>query len=133
MKKDLREFVDAIDNDVKRADCISLIGIMEEESGYSPSLHGQIIGFGLYHYVYESGREGDGIVTGFRPRSQDLSIYIMPGFSEYQKELETLGKHKSAKCCLYIRKLANVDEKVLRKIINHSVRFMKKKYECRDA
>ena len=133
MNKDLREFVDGIDNDVKRADCVSLIKIMEEESGYSPSLHGKIIGFGVYHYVYESGREGDGIVTGFRARSQDLSIYIMPGFSEYQKELETLGKHKSAKCCLYIRKLANIDEKALRKIIYHSVRVMKKKYECRDA
>ncbi len=133
MEKSLQEFIAAIDNEGKRADCIALIKLMEEESGYKASVHGKVVGFGLYHYVYESGRAGDAIVTGFTPRSNDISIYIMTGFSEYQRELELLGQHKLGKCCLYVKKLVHVDEKVLRRIINHSVCVMKSKYECRHA
>lgn len=133
MKKELREFLAGIDNEAKRNDSKALIKIMEEESGYKAALRGQIIGFGIYHYVYESGREGDFIITGFAPRQKSLSVYIMPGFSKYQKDLEKLGKHKTAKSCLYINKLADVDEKVLRKIIRSSVVEMKKKYECRAS
>lgn len=133
MKKELIEYLNKIERDVKREDCFRLVQIMEEESGYKAMLGGKIVGFGIYRYVYESGREGDAIVTGFAPRSQDISIYIMPGFSKYEKDLEVLGKHKSAKCCLYIRKLADIDEKVLRRIIRDSVKVMKQKYECRDT
>lgn len=106
---------------------------MEEESGYKPVLNGQIIGFGMYHYRYDSGREGDWIVTGFAPRSQHISIYIVPGFSEYKKDLALLGKHKISKSCLYIKRLADIDEKVLRSIVKDSVDVMKKTYQCRDA
>lgn len=133
MKKDLREFIAAIDNDTKRNDSKTLVKIMEEESGYKAALCGKIVGFGIYHYVYDSGREGDAIVTGFSPRQQYLSVYIMPGFSKYQKDLEKLGKHKTAKSCLYINKLADVNEKILRKIIRSSVVEMKKKYTCRES
>ncbi len=106
---------------------------MEEESGYKAVLHGKIVGFGIYHYKYDSGREGDAIVVGFSPRSQNITIYIMPGFSDYEKELKQLGKHKTSKSCLYVNKLADIDEKVLRTVIKHSVQVMKKRYECRDA
>ncbi len=133
MEKSLQEFIDAIDNEGKRADCIALIRLMEAESGYKASLHGKVVGFGLYQFANESGRAGHAIVTGFTPRSSDISIYIMPGFSEYQKELEMLGPHKLGKCCLYVKRLVNVDEKVLRRIIHDSVHAMKSKYECRDA
>lgn len=133
MKKKLKEFLDNITSDRKREDTKKLVKIMEEESGYKANLHGKIIGFGLYHYVYDSGREGDGIVTGLSPRQQYISIYIMPGFSKYQKDLEKLGKHRTAKCCLYINKLADVDEKVLRKIVRNSVKEMQKRHECRKA
>ena len=131
MKKDLSQFLNSIEKEAKRKDCKALVKIMEQESGYKPALHGKIIGFGLYHYKYDSGREGDAIVTGFSPRSQNITIYIMPGFSEYQSELNTLGKHKSSKSCLYINKLDDIDEAVLRKLINHSVQVMKGRYECR--
>ncbi len=133
MKRDLRDFINSIENETKRDSCKSLIEIMEEESGYKAALHGKIVGFGVYHYKYDSGREGDAIVVGFSPRSQNITIYIMPGFSDYEKELKQLGKHKSSKSCLYVNKLADIDEKVLRKVIKHSVQVMKNRYECRDA
>lgn len=133
MKKNLKEFLAGIENKTKLNDSKALIKIMEEESGYKAALNGQIVGFGIYHYVYDSGREGDFIVTGFSPRKQKLSIYIIPGFSKYEKDLEKLGKHKIAKSCLYINKLADIDEKILRKIIRSSVVEMKKKYECRES
>ena len=133
MKRDVREFLNNIEKESKRDDCKALVKIMEEESGYKAALHGAIIGFGRYHYKYESGREGDSSVVAFSPRAQNITLYIMPGFSDYQKELEKLGKHKSAKSCLYINKLADVDEKILRKIIKHSVGVMQKRYECRAA
>lgn len=130
VKADLKHYLAAIKHDTMRKDAAALVKIMEEESGYKAALCGRIVGFGLYHYVYDSGREGDAIVTGFLPGAQHFSLYIMPGFSDFTKELENLGKHKTAKCCLYIRKLADVDEKVLRKIIKRSVITMKKRYEC---
>ncbi len=133
MNRDLKEFINEIENETKRNDCKALVQLMEKESGYKANLHGKIVGFGLYHYKYDSGREGDAIVTGFSPRSQNISIYIMPGFSDYKKELESIGKYKTGKSCLYIKKLIDVDEKILRKIIKHSVQVMKKKYKCRDA
>ena len=133
MKKDLRDFLNNIEKESKRDDSKALVKIMAQESGYKARLHGKIIGFGQYHYKYDSGREGDAIVTGFSPRAQNITIYIMPGFSDYQKELESLGKHKSSKSCLYINKLSDINEKSLRKIIKHSVQVMKKRYECQDA
>ncbi|GAB1267662.1 hypothetical protein NBRC116493_09150 [Aurantivibrio infirmus] len=133
MKKNIKEYLDSIKGEQKKIDSKKLVKLMEEESGYKAVLHGKIIGFGLYHYVYDSGREGDGIVTGFSPRQSYISIYIMPGFSKYKNQLEKLGKHRIAKCCLYINKLSDVDEKILRKIIKSSVVEMKRKYSCRQA
>lgn len=113
-------------------DALKLVEIMREETGYEPYLDGKIISFGSYHYAYESGREGDCCVTGFSPTKQRISIYIIPGFSNYQSELEDIGKHKTGKCCLYVNKLADVDEKILRSIISHSVEDIKSRYPCRD-
>ena len=128
MNKELKTFISAIEKETKRNDSLSLLALMEEESGYKGKLRGKVIGFGSYHYKYASGREGDAIVTGFSPGQSYFSIYIMPGFANFRKELAKLGKHRSAKCCLYINKLADVDEKVLRKIVRESVVYMTKKY-----
>lgn len=134
MTKKLQKFISEIENQQKREDTMSLIKIMEEESGFKPSLNGKIIGYGSYHFQYENGKVGHRIVTGFSPRKQNLTIYIMNGFSGYKKELEKLGKHKiSSKCCLYINKISDIDEKILRKIIKRSVSDMSKRYEIKQV
>ena len=106
---------------------------MEKASGYDAYLSGSIVGFGEYHYKYESGREGDSVVTGFSPRKQNIAIYIMPGFSAYEKELSLLGKYKLGKSCLYINKLSDINEKLLVKIVEDSVKTMKGRYVCKNA
>ena len=86
-------------------------------------------GFGTYHYKYESGREGDFMVTGFSPRKQALAVYIIPGFSHFEKLMAKLGEYKTGKSCLYIKRLADVDEKVLERLIDSSVKYMHKTYK----
>ena len=132
MNAQVKQFIDKIDSEAKKQDALSLLKLMEEASGYKPYLSGSIIGFGEYHYKYDSGREGDSVVTGFSPRKNNISIYIMPGFDDYQKELALLGKHKTSVSCLYINKLADIDTKVLLKIIKHSVNVMRKRYKTKD-
>ena len=132
MTKDLSDFISNIENEQKRKDSLKLLEILQEESGYPPYLSGKIVGFGTYHYRYESGREGDCQVVGFAPGKQRFSIYIMPGFSQYTEELSKLGKHKTGKCCLYINKLADIDETTLRKIVKDSVQWMQEKYSCKS-
>jgi hypothetical protein len=95
---------------------------MEEPKMWGPS----IVGFGNYHYKYESGREGDWFLTGFSPRKASLTLYIMAGFKEYDELLEKLGKHKTGSSCLYVNKLEDVDLKVLTQLIKQSVQKMKK-------
>lgn len=130
MNEELEQFISKIENARRREDSEVLLKIMEEESGYKPYLTGSMIGFGRYHYKYESGREGDSLVTGFSPRKQNLAIYIMPGFAAYRETLDKLGKHKTGKSCLYINKLADVELGELRKLIRKSVKDMQKKYTC---
>lgn len=86
-----------------------------------------IVGFGRYHYKYESGREGDSMITGFSPRKGDLTLYIMRGFDEFPDLMKRLGKHKTGKSCLYIKTLADVDVNVLRKLVVNSVKLMASK------
>ena len=85
-----------------------------------------IVGFGSYHYKYASGREGDWFLTGFSPRKQSLTLYIMPGFDRYESLLGNLGKYKTGKSCLYINKLEDVDRTILQEIIKQSVNHLKK-------
>jgi len=133
MKKDLKEYLGKIENAHKREDCLALVKMMEEESGFKARLHGKIVGFGLYNYVYESGREGVAIVTGFLPGSQRISLYIMPGFAKFGDEMGKIGKHKLGKSCLYINKLEDIDSRVLRKLVKRSVVEMKKRYTYRQG
>ena len=111
----VERYLAGLENNTRKADSIALLSLMEHASGYKPHLSGSIIGFGKYHYKYESGHEGDSFVTAFSPRKQNLVVYIMPGFSTYQDMLRSLGKYKTGKSCLYINKLKDVDLKLLKK------------------
>ena len=126
---DVDAFIEAIEDESKRIDARSIMEIMKEITGEKPTMWGtSIVGFGSYHYVYASGRKGDFMMTGFSPRKRNLSIYVMPGFSEYGGLLEKLGRHKLGRSCLYINKLNDVDEGVLRTIIARGYQDMKERY-----
>jgi hypothetical protein len=113
----------------KRQDCETIIGIMVEATGEKPVMWGSsIIGFGSYHYKYATGREGDWLLIGLSPRKQNISIYFMDGFSNYEKLLVKLGKHKIGKSCLYVNKLTDIDMRVLTDLVRRSVKNMRKKY-----
>lgn len=114
----------------KRADSLELLKIFEEVTGEKAKLWGtSIVGFGMYHYEStRSSQKGDWPLTGFSPRSQNLTIYIMPGFKEYSDIMEKLGTYKTSVSCLYIKKLADIDIKLLKKLIKRSVADMKKRY-----
>ena len=101
----------------RRDDAIALDGIFRDVTGYEPVLWGSIVGYGRYHYVYESGREGDAMATGFAPRKSNLVLYIMPGYADFEDILADLGKHRRGKACLYLNKLADVNEDALRRLI----------------
>lgn len=130
MMSQLNEFIQGIPSETKRNDAIELLKILEEESGYMPYISGSIVGFGSYHYKYDSGREGDSFVVAFSPRKANIAIYIMPGFSTFEEQLKRLGKHKTGKSCLYINKLKDVDILTLRQIISESVNIMQTRYTC---
>ena len=122
-------FINGIEDEQKRRDCHEVMQIMKEVTGKDPEMWGNsIVGFGSYHYKYESGREGDWFLTGFSPRKQNLSLYIMAGFSQYESLLADLGKYKTGKSCLYIKRLQDVNLDILRKMIDSSVLMIEKKY-----
>ena len=127
--KSVEQLLDALDEEEKQADSFQILEWMQEITGEAPKMWGDsIVGFGSYHYTYESGREGDWFLTGFSPRKQQFSLYIMSGFSSYDKLLKQLGKHKTGKSCLYIKRLADIDSSVLQKLISESVAYMRDKY-----
>ena len=128
-KASVSAFLKAVENPVRRADAKTVKALMERITGWKAKMWGpSIVGFGQYHYKYDSGHEGTSIVTGFSPRKANLVIYIMPGYVDYGPLMAKLGKHKTGKSCLYINKLADVDLKVLETLIRKSVAYMKKKY-----
>ncbi len=126
-------YLDQISDPNRQADCRRLADMMLEIVGempkiWGPKLSSGIVGFGEYHYKYESGREGDALRLGFASRAQNISIYIMPGYQDFSEALSRLGKHKIGKACLYIKRLSDVDEDVLREIMVEGVRQMDEKY-----
>lgn len=124
--QDVIDFLNSISHKTRREDGMALLEMMKELTGEVAVLWGSsIVGFGQYHYKYESGREGDMPLVGFSPRKQSMTLYIMPGFEHYEAMLAELGKHKIGKSCLYINKLADVDETVLRRLIRHSYEHMR--------
>lgn len=108
-------FLQSVDGEQKRRDARDILALMKEVTGKRPRMWGtSIVGFGSYHYKYQSGREGDWLVTGFSPRKKNLAVYIVLEFSHYSSLMNKLGKYKTGKSCLYLRRLGDVDQKVLR-------------------
>ena len=124
-RADVEAFLDAVADPQRRADCRRVLALMEAATGAPAEMWGpSIIGFGRYRYRYESGREGEWMVTGFSPRKNDLTLYIMPGFEHHEALLAKLGKHKTGKSCLYLKRLADIDMGVLEQIVHASVAAM---------
>jgi len=116
------DFINSVSHEKRREDSLKVLALMQEITGEEPIMWGSsIIGFGRYHYKYASGREGEWFLTGFAPRKQALTLYIMSGFSAYDELLGKLGKHSIGKACLYIKKLEDVDMDVLRELVENSV------------
>jgi hypothetical protein len=110
---------------VRRSDCDKLAKLMRRATGAKAAMWGSIVGFGQYHYVYASGREGDWPLTGFAPRKKDLTVYIMTGFERYASQLRRLGPHDLGKSCLYLSSLDGIDLGVLEDMVRDSVRRMR--------
>lgn len=125
----VKSFIEALDDQQKIADSYSLVKLMKEVTGCDPKMWGpSIIGFDQYHYKYESGREGDMLKAGFSPRKREFSIYIMSGFKCQEELLQKLGKHRTGKACLYVKKLDDIDMDVLREMVEESVKYVDEKY-----
>ena len=126
----VKEFLDNVPEQVKKSDSFALLELFTKITGQKPKMWGtNIIGFGQYHYKSEKNKqEGDWPLIGFSPRKQNLTLYLMLGFANYQDLLQDLGKHKTSVGCLYINKLTDVDLSILKKLIQRSYLEMKKKY-----
>ncbi len=124
---DVEAFLNNVEPDKKRQDSFAIMNLMQEVTGEEPVMWGpSIVGFGSYRFKYESGRTGEWMLVGFAPRKQNLTLYIMPGFEHYDQLLSKLGKFSTGKSCLYIKKMEDVDEGVLRKLVHQSLEHMKK-------
>jgi hypothetical protein len=122
-------FVKKVTDKQRQADCNAIVEIMEKASGYPAKMWGSaIIGFGTYHYVYDSGREGDAPLVGFSPRKSEFALYIA-NFDGKEALLKNFGKHKTAKACVYIKKLEDVNTDVLKKLVAGSIKHYKNKYK----
>lgn len=123
-------FIEALEHPTRREDARALDTLFRKITGWQPRMWGPtIVGYGQYHYVYKSGREGDSLATGFSPRKAAQSLYIMPGYQDMGDLLERLGKHKKGAACLYINKLADVDMGVLEEIIRRGLSDLENRYE----
>jgi Domain of unknown function (DU1801) len=119
----VKDFLNKIPDPERRQDCFAIAKIMEEITGDEPKMWGpSIVGFGTYHYKYDSGREGDWLVTGFSPRKKDLTLYMMMGFEKHDELMKQLGKHSVGKSCLYIKRLSDIHVPTLKKLIKASVK-----------
>ena len=127
----VKGFLASVENKRRREDGLTLLEMMREITGLEPEMWGpSIIGFGDYHYKYESGREGDMCLIGFSPRKQSLSLYIMAGSERFDDLLSRLGKHRKGASCLYVNKLADVDMDVLRDLVRESFEQAKADAQC---
>ena len=132
-KVSVARHIAAIANEQQRADAKSLATLLRRVTRQSPVMWGpSIIGFGSYHYTYDSGREGDSALAGFAVRKGEFVLYIVSGFEGQEQLLAKLGKHKASKACLYVKRLADIDTTVLEQLIADSVSEMKRRYPPRD-
>jgi hypothetical protein len=123
------DFIKTIPGDQKQKDSLKIIDIMKKESGFEPKMWGPaIVGFGSYHYKYESGREGDAPLIGFSPRKEALTIYLSSKFDNRDELLKEFGKHKTSKACIYVKKIDDINIDVLKKMVANSLKYYKEKY-----
>ena len=125
--RSVEAFLAAIADEQRRSDCRKLLSIMKGVTRAEPAMWGDsIVGFGSYRYRYAGGREGDWFLTGFSPRKQALTLYVMSGFERHEDLLKELGTFKIGNSCLYIRKLEDIDTRLLRQLLRESVTQLKK-------
>lgn len=128
------DFIASVEHPIRRADAETLDALFREVTGFRPQMWGPtIIGYGQYHYRYDSGRAGDSLATGFSPRKSNLSIYIMPGYADFGDLLDLLGKHKLGKACLYVNKLADIDTDVLAELIRAGLDDLDRRWPVRPT
>ncbi|MDX1460493.1 MAG: DUF1801 domain-containing protein [Xanthomonadales bacterium] len=126
---DVAAFISRSGDEDRQADCHTLVDLFSDITGEPPRMWGSsIIGFGSYHYVYESGKEGDWPLVGFSPRARNFSIYIMSGFEAFDALLERLGKHKTGKSCLYVNRVSDIDLDALREMAARSVAALRDRH-----
>jgi uncharacterized protein DUF1801 len=126
--QDVEQFLNSVADEQKRQDSFTILELMQQVTGLEPRMWGSsIVGFGSYHYRYESGREGDMMLAGFSPRKQNLTLYNMGSFERYDDLLKQLGKHSTGKGCLYIKRLDDVDLATLKSLIEESFQHAKRK------
>ncbi|MBC7829931.1 MAG: DUF1801 domain-containing protein [Chitinophagaceae bacterium] len=127
--KSVTDFINSVSDEIKRKDSFQIIDIMQKQTGFEPKMWGpSIIGFGNYHYKYESGHEGDMPLAAFSPRSTAIVFYFSEEFENKDELLQRLGKHKTGKVCVYIKRIADIDVSVLKKLIANSVKDTKSRY-----
>ena len=125
----VEEYLDTIEDPRRRADCAVISALMKKVTKCEPKMWGpSIVGFGSYHYRYETGHEGDACLVGFSSRKPEIVVYIAAGFESREKLLQELGKHRTGKVCVYIKRLSDIDVVVLEKLVKASVAAMRKRY-----
>ncbi|MEP7237365.1 MAG: DUF1801 domain-containing protein [Ferruginibacter sp.] len=126
----VKDFIKTIPDEQRQKDALVIVDIMEKQSGFPAKMWGPaIIGFGSYHYVYESGHEGDAPLVGFSPRKTEFALYLSSAFDKRAELLQKFGKHKTAKACVYIKNIEDIDVAVFKKMITASLKYMKAKYK----
>jgi len=132
--QDVRQFIETIDNEKKRSDAIKLLEIFSETTGLPAKMWGSsLIGFGSYHYRYASGHEGDAMITGFSPRKANFSLYLSTSQEDRTSYLARLGKHRAGKGCVYINRLSDINEDVLREMIQCNLDYIRAMYPQRKV
>lgn len=127
--QDVFEFLNAIEDEQRKSDCLTLVKLFQEITNEHPKMWGtSMVGFGSYHYKYDSGREGDSFLIGFSPRKQNLTIYITAGFEAYDPIMQELGKYKTGSSCLYAKKLSDIRTDKLKELAKASIAAIKKRY-----
>ena len=127
--KSVAGFINSVSDEIKRKDSFQIIEIMQKQTGFEPKMWGpSIVGFGNYHYKYDSGHEGDMPLAAFSPRSTAIVFYFAEEFENRDELLRRLGKHKTGKVCVYIKRLDDIDVSVLKKMISNSVKYVQSRY-----
>jgi hypothetical protein len=125
----VEEYLDTIEDPRRRADCAAISALMKKVTKCEPKMWGpSIVGFGSYHYRYKTGHEGDACLAGFSHRRPEIVVYIAHGFESREKLLQELGRHRTGKYCVYIKRLSDIDVGVLEKLVKASVAEMRKRY-----